>query len=245
MEIIYIGKHNKMFTVEQHKHQYGEIVYCTAGVGTFTDEEGSVTHYQKGTLVLIPPGILHSNTSSEGFANFFLAISGIERLPSKIVCVADNERGDLFSIIEQAYFYFNCKTANRNTILASQGELIFHYLTLLSGAKNFSQYTELILQSIVDNFSDATYRPADFIKTLPFNPEYLSKKFARETGKSPTQQLMNMRLSHAKRLLRQQQSYGLIIKEIASACGFADALYFSRVFKAAVGKSPSEYTLTK
>ena len=99
--------------------------------------------------------------------------------------------------------------------------------------------------TVIKNFyiSDASYRPADFIKTLPFNPEYISKKFAKETGNSPARQLMQMRIGPAKKMLRQQRVYGLTVKEIAATCGFADALYFSRVFKAATGKSPSEYAL--
>ncbi len=67
---------------------------------------------------------------------------------------------------------------------------------------------------------------------------HFSHSFKRETGKSFREYLIEIRLSHAKRLLRYST---LSIGEIAFSVGFSDANYFSSVFKRAVGISPAAY----
>lgn len=246
MDILYIGKHNKMFNVEQHSHIYGEIIYCTGGEGTFINRNNEETRYSQGNAILVPPNYVHSNTSGQGFSNFFMAVTNTnQKMPPGIVCIQDNERQDLYKCIEQAHFYFNCKTENREAILGSLSELILHYLMLFSGRSGHSRYTNEIKQHIISNFSQPDYRPSDFILQLPFNCEYLCKKFTLEVGMSPSQYLSKIRISHAKKMLHQQQEYGLSIKEISIACGFFDPLYFSRVFKTATGISPSKFSQEK
>lgn len=241
MEIIYIGKHSFMRSVERHSHEYGEIVYCTEGAGAFADEEGRTVPYQKGDAVLVPPRMVHWNTSGEGFSNFFIAVSNPDKMPPRLVRVPDNGRNDLYHCIEQAHFYFNSDVQGRGVMLQCLTELIRQYLLLFSGTGLLSKYSNLILQDIVGNFSDAGYHPMDYIRTLPFNAEYLSKRFLRETGKTPNQYLAQLRVEHARKMLSQQKTYGLTVREVAESCGFSDALYFSRVFKAATGAAPSAY----
>ena len=55
---------------------------------------------------------------------------------------------------------------------------------------------------------------------------------------SPKQYLLNLRIEHAKAFLE-----GTIqtCEDIAYASGFADACYFSRIFKEKVNCSPLEY----
>jgi AraC-like DNA-binding protein len=55
---------------------------------------------------------------------------------------------------------------------------------------------------------------------------------------SPQQYLTDFRVREACRLLEKRSGS---IKEIARAVGFEDPLYFSTLFKQAVGKSPRNY----
>ncbi len=63
------------------------------------------------------------------------------------------------------------------------------------------------------------------------NPDYFRKLFKKEMGVSPLKYLTQIRISHAKRLLRLKQRSDMSIQEIAWLSGFQDSLYFSRVFK--------------
>lgn len=67
------------------------------------------------------------------------------------------------------------------------------------------------------------------------NLEYLCKK---HLGQGPYQQLLQMRIHLAKRLLRHSPKN---MTDIADACGFSNAREFSVRFKEKIGKTPSQY----
>lgn len=71
-----------------------------------------------------------------------------------------------------------------------------------------------------------------------FSPSGYSRIFKQYTGLSPQQYLIAFRLQKAKELIRHT---GLSIKQISSAVGFEDQLYFSRLFRQYENASPSEY----
>ena len=60
--------------------------------------------------------------------------------------------------------------------------------------------------------------------------------FKRETGKTPALYLIGERVKKAKTLLLDSDWK---LEQIAQACGFANAYYFSTIFKKHTGLSPS------
>ncbi|TDF94165.1 helix-turn-helix domain-containing protein [Paenibacillus piri] len=69
-------------------------------------------------------------------------------------------------------------------------------------------------------------------------PTYLSMFFKLNTGKTFIEQLTDIRISKAKKLLR---STCLKNYEVAEKVGYHDSRYFSQIFKKKVGLSPSEF----
>ena len=67
---------------------------------------------------------------------------------------------------------------------------------------------------------------------------YLSRKFKEETGESLTDFILKEKTEEAKRLLRYSDKS---LTAISTYLGFSSASHFSRVFKAYVGSTPSEY----
>lgn len=70
------------------------------------------------------------------------------------------------------------------------------------------------------------------------SPTYLSKLFKKETGDSPINYLIKVRMEKAKVLLTDNS---LSIKEIATSVGYQDAYHFSKLFKKYAGISPRDY----
>lgn len=70
------------------------------------------------------------------------------------------------------------------------------------------------------------------------NPIYLSSMFKQETGVSITDYVIEVRLKKAKELLTDTPMF---IGDIASAVGYKDTRYFSRLFLKHVGIKPTEY----
>mgnify|MGYP004525584107 FL=1 len=73
---------------------------------------------------------------------------------------------------------------------------------------------------------------------LFLNRSYLSRKFKEETGETLTDFILKEKTEEAKRLLRYSDKS---LTAIGSYLGFSSASHFSRVFKAYVGSTPSEY----
>ncbi len=67
---------------------------------------------------------------------------------------------------------------------------------------------------------------------------YLSKLFRQEMGLSATEYLLRLRVQMAQTLLAEE---GLSITDVASATGFADPAYFSRVFHRLTGQSARDF----
>ena len=70
------------------------------------------------------------------------------------------------------------------------------------------------------------------------NRSYFSKLFKREMGENLSTYILNTRIEHAKLLLRTTDKKAY---EIAEAVGIYDPVYFSKIFKKAVGLKPKEY----
>ncbi|MGB1139951.1 MAG: AraC family transcriptional regulator, partial [Halioglobus sp.] len=67
---------------------------------------------------------------------------------------------------------------------------------------------------------------------------HFSGKYKALTGYSPMKHFTNMKMEHACQLL---DTTPMSVKEVASALGYDDPLYFSRVFSSTVGMSPRAY----
>lgn len=78
----------------------------------------------------------------------------------------------------------------------------------------------------------------DLEKKFYINKFYLTRIFKEQFGISINSYCLQVRITHAKQLLRFSS---LSIEEISIECGMNDANYFSRMFKKIEGISPREY----
>ncbi len=79
---------------------------------------------------------------------------------------------------------------------------------------------------------------AQIAKLVYLTPVYFSMLFKRETGSNFNNYVQEYRIVISKRLLQQ---IDLPIADVAESVGIPDTSYFSRIFKKAVGVSPTEY----
>lgn len=96
----------------------------------------------------------------------------------------------------------------------------------------------------VANYIEKSYYTAisisDLAKVFHISRNYLYTLFKQEYGVSPQDYLISYRIERAKKLLKSKRS-PLSVQEIATAVGFENPLYFSRLFRNRTGMSPSEY----
>ena len=78
----------------------------------------------------------------------------------------------------------------------------------------------------------------DIASNMYLSPIYISKLFKEQTGDSPINYLISIRLKKAASLLKNSQ---LPIKEISSLVGYDNPYYFSKLFKKHFNITPKEF----
>jgi AraC family transcriptional regulator len=69
---------------------------------------------------------------------------------------------------------------------------------------------------------------------------HFAQVFRQLTGHAPHQYLLRVRLSHARKLLA-QENQDLSLSDIAAACGFSDQAHLGRHFRRAFGTTPAAF----
>lgn len=81
-------------------------------------------------------------------------------------------------------------------------------------------------------------RLPDLASYTGLSKQHLSHLFNKETGYSPIDYFLRMKMQHAASML---DLTDLTVKEIAASIGISDPYYFSRIFKKLIGYSPTGY----
>ena len=195
----------------------------------------------KGAAAIIPPLIPHSFKGDTKGVITLLIEQPLLPLKGAVV-ISDGVIDGLRSAAEQAVLYD--KAENGAIVLNALGELIVSYLTLYNAKAEKSPVVVMLKEDIERGAFDADYSVEAVLKKLPLNYDYLRKLFKKETGLTPHEYLTSIRMERAGKILLSGMSNrysALTIGQIAEACGYAEPLYFSRVFKKYFGVSPTEY----
>lgn len=155
-------------------------------------------------------------------------------------------RQGIRSAVQEAILYFNREEYQdpADGIVAALGQLIVAYV-----ADDYSVKLHPVVVTIKadmeKNFTDSTYSAETALRKIPLNYDYVRKLFKKETGVTPREYLNSIRMNRAMEYIENgiTNNYSnFTVSQIAEACGFAEPLYFSRVFKKHFGVSPMLYS---
>lgn len=94
------------------------------------------------------------------------------------------------------------------------------------------------LRELIERHYHEWHTPAEYADALHQTPKTLGRIVREQLGTTPTELIRSRILTHAKwQLLHTLKP----VKELARELGFGDELYFSRLFKKAVGRSPKSF----
>ena len=239
--ITHVGKSLLTLSIHWHSHKDWELVYCTSGDGEFEFSDHSTIRYSVGDVVVIPPDTEHMNNSDNGFTNIYINISDAVIGTNTPLMISDDSERHILSAFNDALYFFTGGIENKELITAAFGNLIINYVTAFRSARPLRNVISMIKSDIMQNFTSCDYELDEFLRTIPFSYDYLRKLFKSEMGMTPHSYLTGLRMQMAEKLLCSAQNTEQNISQIAYLCGYAEPLYFSRVFKKHFGCSPKNY----
>ena len=163
--------------------------------------------------------------------------SGIQRMLSALENIGKSEE-------EAKNMCIDIPTVDKDMVEAyvNVNTMCAKYLTL----SNALPHTKLSISQLAMKYISENYTRQisidDICRELGYSKSTVLSAFKRDFGDTINTRLNNMRLSHARRLLVEGE---MTINEIALATGFANQSYFSKVFSAKYGITPTEYRRDK
>lgn len=243
-------------TFPRHLHEEYVIGIIVQGVEEI-DHRGTIYTAPAGSLILINPGESHSNYSinEQGFAyrmfypsvrllkQVSLDITGNEKTPP-IFTGPVVERSDMFN----ALLRLHIKLSETNSALEQESEFISVMAQLIArysspGINSLPAAGEHRYVSIAREYLEARFTEnfslSDLATISGISPFHLLRTFHNEIGLPPFEYQNQLRISHAKRLLRD----GWPIADAAAETGFVDQSHFTKHFKRVVGITPGKYKI--
>lgn len=96
----------------------------------------------------------------------------------------------------------------------------------------------LIMRKIHQEYSNENLNIMQLAESVYLTPSYLSSIFKKETHMTIGQYITQVRISSAKKHLKDNS---LKLYQIAEKCGYNDPNYFAKIFRKNTGMTPSEY----
>jgi len=239
-QIVYAGKHLITYSVSRHAHSSWELIYCTGGEGKLYYDSAALP-YREGDVILVPPLLSHWNESETGFTNIHLNMTGLPLSAKEPILLHDGSNHFLFDAFSAAFFHFSSEPGKQTELLAAYANLIVCLIQNEQNAPVHNATVEEIKRHIIRSYPDENFELETYLRSLPFNYDYLRKLFKSETGVTPHRFLSDIRLQAAAERLGFSESEGVSIAEVGRLCGFHDPLYFSRAFRKKFGLSPLQY----
>lgn len=235
MLVHWVGISQRIRYARAHTHSAHEIVAVLEGEGAYTVGDQTFP-FHKGDILCIPPGVEHSVTSDTRFKDIYIEIAGFPRVQTVFF---HDDAGGLQSLLYLALRTFHNRHPNADNILSCLSEIIYQ---LLKGKEtpDGDAAVEQFKNYVIQNFTDPEFTVAAAYRQVNFCPDYFRRRFKERTGVSPVTYLNDLRIEHAKHLLRKSGGTDSVA-EIAYLSGFYDQRYFSQVFRKRTGMTPVEY----
>lgn len=234
-----------------HYHSDMELLFIDEGE-TVMQVAGRSFSAGKGSLILINPYEVHSGeTRSENYSHrcicFDLQQLGLpdgERLMRSEVAYANHATET--ELLRP--FFTACYSAVKNRFdgweMRAKGNLLMMFSLLTDKvSKSVSTKEQTFAKAVLEYlnghfFEDVT--SADMAAVFSYDHSYFCRKFKNIFSENFGDYLNGYRVSRAKELLSDHS-----VSQTATECGFQNISYFSRVFKAKTGVTPSEYKRKK
>lgn len=228
-------KNQKVVITPAHQHvkNIWEMVYYVNNGGVFILGDKKIP-YEKNTVMLIPPNIMHYEFSDSSIELYFIMFRPVFDHNSNGFSVRDYNNHFFENMFAQCFYLKNTKPINWQSNLGMVLGCVEQYMASLENIGEIS-IAEQLKQKISERFTDSSLQIGALLEEMPLSAWYQRKLFKEATGMTLTQYLNKIRIDYACSLLANS---AMPIKSIAISSGFEDSYYFSRLFKTLKGSNP-------
>lgn len=216
------------------------IVYSISGSALYCFEKEQRL-LEEGSMIFLPKNCRYrlKNQSDREFlhitVNFEISGPHSDKIYDTI-----HDSFEAYSLLEKLLTVWTEKKQGFRPLAKSLlYELLYKYFRNLEKSLRTDDYAKI---SPAKRMLDSRYREnisvCELADACGFSETHFRRMFYKNFQCSPTEYRLKKRIALAKELLRTGE---FTVAEIAVYIGFDDSSYFSRVFKAETGLTPSEY----
>ena len=239
------------------------LIYIVSGDLSANVGEKKFSHMGPGNLIYIPAGVKYrlkskymravvvtfdptddnplpeerlSPVAVDEYDEGLCHKSGVEGILAEVITLTDLE-SERDSFLRMANIFTSSEGHYRAQLSAMLKLILLRVIETADEDALPARMVEELDNSIRENVSDEISN-TEIGAVFGYHPFYVSRMLKERRGMTLRQYIISYRLKMAKKLLETtDRSAG----EIAEECGFTDASYFAKTFKAAFGITPKEY----
>lgn len=243
MRIVYGGKSPVQAQMALHSHATWEILAFTLGTGKMTVGSSTV-RFDPYSVICIPPRTPHAERADGVYQDYWFQVADFPVPDGSAPIVLTDDAGHTVQTLMGLIYPILHRRGQEHTakLMEHLVDALEELLLLRTHQTPPDIRVGQVIRLLTQNMSDPAFRIDRALAESGYCPDHIRRLFQTETGKTPHEYLVDLRIRAAKRLLLLRRASHDSLDTVAESCGFSDAAYFSRVFKARVGVPPSAYT---
>ncbi len=213
-----------------------ELVLVTAGTCSCT-LEGKTLAGEPGTLWIMPAGVPQYQRNAGLVRTTYLGVWGSSCLSDRARALEVGADGYIRRWMEDLVDLHrhgaNCDAVVQSLLAALLGEIV-----RVEARQDRVARLHPAIEQAVTYIESHLVKPLDIgrlARSVHLSASHLTAMFRQSQGCPPLRYQQQLRLRQAERLLRSPYSS---VKQVAAACGYADANYFVRLFRRHYGRPP-------
>ena len=222
---------------------YLHLVTSGEAVIRFADRQVNLS---EGSLFFFFPAVPYEIDGSEDFRYVYISFmgAGVAPLLDSLEISLDRSVLNDFGFITEHWLSAISRINNVNANVLTESVLLYTLSFIPKQSeksapnKNSENLFDMIVDYVDTHFRDKQITLRAVADIFSYTEKYLSHFFKTRMNTGFNEYLNSLRIQYAHRLIGEGFSS---VSDIADLCGFADPLYFSKVFKKKVGYAPSKY----
>lgn len=244
MPVIAMSRSPQLRFFPEHRHDVWELILIADGQGELVSGDSHIPVHA-GCIACIPPGVPHTMYGKDVFQDAYIQVPTFSlagQIPDDTVTVFQDDAEKSFAyLLFMANRVFHKKERNYRALTESLFDAMNQLLLSWHTGTPEALAVEQLKNHMANAFCDPEFSLSDLLKTSHYCTDHLRRLFKKETGFTPLEYLISLRLNYAMKIMKENHRLHYSIAEISALSGFYDCGYFSRVFKKQNGVSPSDY----